>query len=191
MFVYFRGAWPLATAVMTAALPPVRTHLDQEKTMTQRLNYIQQSPELFKAYLNFSQAIDGGAIERSLLDLVSIRASQLNGCAFCLDMHVKEAKLHGERELRLYHVAIWRESTLFSPRERAVLEWTETLTQLPPHGVPDDVYARVREQLSEKELSDLTFAVMGINGWNRANVAFRTVPGSADKMFGLDKAGLE
>jgi len=191
MFVYFRGAWPLATAVMTAALPPVRTHLDQEKAMTQRLNYIQQSPELFKAYLNFSQAIDGGAIERSLLDLVSIRASQLNGCAFCLDMHVKEAKLHGERELRLYHVAIWRESTLFSPRERAVLEWTETLTQLPPHGVPDDVYARVREQLSEKELSDLTFAVMGINGWNRANVAFRTVPGSADKMFGLDKAGLE
>lgn len=191
MFVYFRGAWPLATAVITAALPPVRTHLDQEKAMTQRLNYIQQSPELFKAYLNFSQAIDGGAIERSLLDLVSIRASQLNGCAFCLDMHVKEAKLHGERELRLYHVAIWRESTLFSPRERAVLEWTETLTQLPPHGVPDDVYARVREQLSEKELSDLTFAVMGINGWNRANVAFRTVPGSADKMFGLDKAGLE
>lgn len=191
MFAYFRGAWPLATAVMTAALPPVRTHLDQEKAMTQRLNYIQQSPELFKAYLNFSQAIDGGAIERSLLDLVSIRASQLNGCAFCLDMHVKEAKLHGERELRLYHVAIWRESTLFSPRERAVLEWTETLTQLPPHGVPDDVYARVREQLSEKELSDLTFAVMGINGWNRANVAFRTVPGSADKMFGLDKAGLE
>lgn len=191
MFVYFRGAWPLATAVMTAALPPVRTHLDQEKAMTQRLNYIQQSPELFKAYLNFSQAIDGGAVERSLLDLVSIRASQLNGCAFCLDMHVKEAKLHGERELRLYHVAIWRESTLFSPRERAVLEWTETLTQLPPHGVPDDVYARVREQLSEKELSDLTFAVMGINGWNRANVAFRTVPGSADKMFGLDKAGLE
>ncbi len=159
--------------------------------MTQRLNYIQQSPELFKAYLNFSNAIDGGAIERSLLDLVSIRASQLNGCAFCLDMHVKEAKLHGERELRVYHVAIWRESTLFSPRERAVLEWTETLTQLPPHGVPDDVYERVQAQLSEKELSDLTFAVMGINGWNRANVAFRTVPGSADKAFGLDKAGLE
>ncbi len=181
----------MAAAVITAALPPVRTHLDQEKAMTQRLNYIQQSPELFKAYLNFSQAIDGGAIERSLLDLVSIRASQLNGCAFCLDMHVKEAKLHGERELRLYHVAIWRESALFSPRERAVLEWTETLTQLPPHGVPDDIYTRVREQLSEKELSDLTFAVMGINGWNRANVAFRTVPGSADKMFGLDKAGLE
>ncbi len=191
MFVCFRGVWPLAAAVITAALPPVRTHLDQEKAMTQRINYIQQSPELFKAYLNFSNAVAGGGIERSLLDLVSIRASQLNGCAFCVDMHVKEAKMHGERELRLYHVAIWRESTLFSPRERAALEWTETLTQLPPHGVPDDVYERVRAQLSEKELSDLTFAVMGINGWNRANVAFRTVPGSADKVFGLDKAGLE
>lgn len=187
----FGGVRPAAAAVITRARGTVRSHFDQEKAMTQRLNYIQQSPELFKAYLNFSNAIDGGAIERSLLDLVSIRASQLNGCGFCLDMHVKEAKLHGERELRVYHVAIWRESTLFSPRERAVLEWTETLTHLPPHGVPDDVFERVRAQLSEKELSDLTFAVMAINGWNRANIAFRTVPGSADKAFGLDKAGLE
>src|SRR5262249_24558773 len=127
----------------------------------------------------------------ALEDLVNIRASQLNGCAFCLDMHVKQAKIHGERELRLHHVATWRESTLFSARERAALEWTEVLTKLPDHGVADEGYARVTAQFSEKELSDLTFVVMTINGWNRANVAFQTVPGSLDKPFGLDKAQLE
>jgi alkylhydroperoxidase family enzyme len=87
-------------------------------------------------------------------------------------------------------VAIWRESTLFSPRERAALAWTEVLTRIPEHGVPDELYARVREQFSEKELSDLTYAIMAINGWNRANVAFQTVPGSSDKAFGLDKSNL-
>ena len=85
-------------------------------------------------------------------------------------MHVKEAKIHGERELRLYHVSIWRESPLFSARERAALAWTEVLTQLPPHGVPDEIYNQVRAQFSEKELTDLTFLVMGINAWNRVNV---------------------
>jgi alkylhydroperoxidase family enzyme len=105
-------------------------------------------------------------------------------------MHVKQAKMHGERELRLHHVAAWRESTLFSPRERAALAWTEALTKLPDHGVPDDVYDRVRTQLSEKEISDLTFAVMTINAWNRLNVGFKTVPGSSDAALGLDKAGL-
>ncbi|MBB5215286.1 carboxymuconolactone decarboxylase family protein [Parapusillimonas granuli] len=158
--------------------------------MTQRINYIQQSPELFKKFLEFSNALKNSAIEEAIRDLVSIRASQLNGCGFCLDMHVKEAHIHGERPLRLYHVATWRESTLFSPRERAALAWTEVLTKLPDHGVPDEIYERVLTQFNEKELSDLTFAVMVINGWNRANVAFRTVPGSADKAFGLDKANL-
>lgn len=158
--------------------------------MTQRINYIQQSPELFKKFMEFSTALANSAIETSIRDLVSIRASQLNGCGFCLDMHVKEARIHGERELRIYHLATWRESTLFAPRERAALAWTEALTRLPEHGVADDIYERVREQLSEKELSDLTFDVMAINAWNRANVAFKTVPGSADKAFGLDKANL-
>jgi len=158
--------------------------------MSARLNYFQQSPELAKKFLEFSNVLQTSAIEQGIRDLVNIRASQLNGCAFCLDMHVKEAKIHAERDLRVHHVAIWRESTLFSPRERAALAWTEVLTQLPPHGVPDDVYDRVRTQLSDKELSDLTFQVMAINGWNRANVAFRNVPGSQDKAFGLDKAGL-
>jgi AhpD family alkylhydroperoxidase len=158
--------------------------------MTQRINYIQQSPELFKKFMEFSTALKNSTIEEPIRDLISIRASQLNGCGFCLDMHVKEARIHGERELRIHHLAAWRESTLFSPRERAALAWAEVLTNLPVHGVPDEIYERVRTQLSEKELSDLTFDVMAINAWNRANVAFTTVPGSADKAFGLDKANL-
>jgi len=134
--------------------------------MTQRLNYIQQSPELFKKFVEFGNLIKDGSIEESIGDLVAIRASQMNGCGFCLDMHVKQAKIHGERELRIYHIATWRESTLFVPRERAALAWTEVLTRLPEPGVPDELYERVREQFSEKELSDLSFVVAAINGWS-------------------------
>ena len=156
-----------------------------------RLNYAQQSPELVRKLQELSMAIaNSGHIDPTLSYLVDIRASQMNGCAFCLDMHVKEAKLHGERELRLHHVAIWRESPLFTPRERAALAWTEALTDIAPSGISDELYAEAREQFSEKELSTLTFRVMGINAWNRANVAFRTPPGVHDKAFGLDKAGL-
>ncbi|GAB3627400.1 alkylhydroperoxidase [Pandoraea terrae] len=158
--------------------------------MTQRIDYMKQSPELFKKFVEFSLALKQSAIEESIRDLVDIRASQINGCAFCVDMHVKEATMHGERPLRLHHIATWRESTLFSPRERAALAWTEILTQIPAQGVPDDVYERVRTHLSEKELSDLTFLVMSINAWNRVNVGFRLVPGAYDKAFGVDKAGL-
>ena len=158
--------------------------------MTQRINFIQHSPDLYKKLVEFGKAIDAGAITQTIRDLVAIRASQLNGCAFCLDMHVKEAKLHGERELRLYHLPAWRESALFEPKERAALAWTEVLTRLPDQGVADDIYERVRTQFSEKELSDLTFAVMSINAWNRINVAFRTVPGTADAFYGLDRAKL-
>ena len=158
--------------------------------MTQRIDYQKQSPELFKKFVEFSLALKHTAIEESIRDLVDIRASQINGCAFCLDMHVKEATMHGERPLRLHHLATWRESTLFSPRERAALAWTEILTQIPALGVPDEVYERVRTQLSEKELSDLTFMVMSINAWNRVNVGFRVVPGTYDKAFGVDKSGL-
>jgi len=158
--------------------------------MTQRIDYQKQSPELFKKFVEFSMALRHSLIEESIHDLVNIRASQINGCAFCVDMHVKEATIHGERPLRLHHIAIWRESTLFNLRERAALAWTEILTQLPAQGVPDDVYERVRTQLSEKELSDLTFLVMSINAWNRVSVGFQTVPGSYDKAFGLDKSGL-
>jgi len=159
--------------------------------MTQRLNYAQQSPEPFRKYLDFSNALNNGAIEESIHDLVNIRASQINGCAFCVDIHVKQARMRGERELRLHHLAIWRESNLFDARERAALAWTEVLTRLPEGGVPDDIYEPVRGEFSEKELADLTFCVMAINGWNRASIAFKNEPGSADKVFGLDKAGLK
>ena len=155
-----------------------------------RLSYSERSPALFRKFLDFSMALQASSIEQPLRTLVEIRASQINGCAFCLDMHVKQARIHGERELRVHHVAIWRESPLFSPRERAALAWTEALTRIPELGVEDEVYERVRTQLSEQELSDLTFEIIAINGWNRANVAFRTLPGTLDKTWGLDKAGL-
>ncbi len=158
--------------------------------MTQRIDYQKQSPELFKKFVEFNNAMKDSAIEESIRDLVVARASQINGCTVCLDMHVKQATIHGERALRLYHLAAWRDSTLFIPRERAALAWTEILTQLPAQGVPDDIYERVRGQLSEKEISDLTFLVMAINAWNRINVGFKTVPGTYDKAFGLDKARL-
>jgi len=158
--------------------------------MSQRIDAFKHSSNLFQKLIEFSTAVDGCGIEKKTLLLVSIRASQINGCAFCLDMHVKEAKLNGERELRLYHVSTWRESALFDPRERAALAWTEALTKLGEHGVPDEIYESVLTQFTEKELSDLTFAVMAINAWNRLNIAFRKIPGSADAAFGLDKANL-
>lgn len=159
--------------------------------MQLRSHYAKHAPELVRKLTELGQRAAGGTLEPILCDLVHIRASQLNGCAFCLDMHVKEAKIHGERELRLYHVAIWRESPLFSDRERAALEWTEALTKLSEGGVSDESYERVRAQFSDKELSELTFAVGIINTWNRLNVAFHTPPGALDAAYGLDKAGLK
>ncbi len=158
--------------------------------MTQRLNYQALSPELAKKYLDFSLANKHSTIEESTRLLVEIRASQINGCAFCVDMHSKQAKITGERELRLYHLPIWRESPLFSDRERAALEWTEALTTLGAHGVSDDIYAAVRAQFSEEEITDLSFQVVAINGWNRLGVAFRNVPGSLDGAYGLTRANL-
>ncbi|MDH7799320.1 MULTISPECIES: carboxymuconolactone decarboxylase family protein [unclassified Beijerinckia] len=155
-----------------------------------RLNYGALSPDQLKKYLEFSQAAAKGAIEPKLVHLVELRASQVNGCAFCVDMHVKQLKIAGESELRLHHVVIWRESPLFSARERAALEWAETVTQLPPHGISDAVYERVRAEFSDKELSDLTLVVVAINGWNRMSIAFQSVPGSMDAAYGLTKAGL-
>jgi AhpD family alkylhydroperoxidase len=158
--------------------------------MTQRINYAEQSSEYFKKFAAFSTSLNGSSIEEGIRHLVEVRASQMNGCGLCVDMHIKQATIHGERALRLHHLAIWRESTLFAPRERAALAWTEVLTRIPEHGVSDEIYDRVRTQLSEKEISDLTFIVMSINAWNRANVAFKTVPGSFDAAYGLGKANL-
>lgn len=156
-----------------------------------RLNHAALSSELFKKLADVNLTLARrGHVDAALLHLVDVRASQLNGCSFCLDMHSKQARLHGERELRLYHLAAWRESPLFNARERAALAWTEALTRLAPEGISDALYAEVREQFDEAALSDLTYQVMLINAWNRAGVAFRTLPGSLDKAYGLDKAGL-
>jgi AhpD family alkylhydroperoxidase len=158
--------------------------------MTARLDYMNRSPELFKMLVDITRATKLTQIEERIIDLVAVRVSQLNGCTFCVDMHTKEARMHGERELRLYHLPAWRESTLFNPRERAALGWAEAATRLPERGIPDDLYELVRTQWSEKELSDLTFVVALCNAWNRLNAAFRPVPGSLDTSFGLDRARL-
>jgi len=158
--------------------------------MTQRIDHLKLQPALAAKLTALTLAVTKSGLPKPLLSLVEIRASQLNGCAFCLDMHVKEATIQGERPLRLHHIAIWRESTLFDERERAALAWTEALTQLGPDGVSDQTYNRAREQFSQEELVALTYMVMVINAWNRASIAFRSEPGSADALFGLGKAGL-
>jgi len=159
--------------------------------MTQRLNHMEVSPVLFDKMAALSQATkQETSLEESLLHLVDMRVSMLNGCAFCVDMHAKEAKINGERELRLYHLAIWRESPLFSDKERVALAWAEKLTQVSQTEISDEFYQETRDVLSEQELSDLTYAVVSINAWNRLAVGFSMVPGSADEFFGLDKANL-
>lgn len=161
--------------------------MDPTTSLQPRLDPGALAPALFKKYLDFALAV---TLDEGLDVLVDIRASQLNGCGFCLDMHVKQARIAGERELRLHHVAIWRESPLFSAKERAALAWTEALTRLGTEGVGDADYALAREHFAEQALVALTFRVMAINGWNRLNVAFRATPGSRDRVYGLDKAGL-
>jgi AhpD family alkylhydroperoxidase len=117
-------------------------------------------------------------LERPLLDLVRLRASQLNGCAFCIDMHWKDLRAAGEREQRLYGLDAWRETPFYSERERAALAWTEAVTFITDGHVPDDVYAQARQHFGEAELADLTLAVVAINGWNRLAISFRSVPGT-------------
>ncbi|WP_313645887.1 carboxymuconolactone decarboxylase family protein [Pseudomonas sp.] len=158
--------------------------------MNNRIDYFKLSPQASNKLVELTLQLSKKPLMVDVAHLIMLRASQLNGCAFCVDMHVKEAKIHGERELRLHHVAVWRESQLFTPLERAALEWTEALTQLSPHGISDSLYARAREQFSEHDLSDLSFLIVAINGWNRLNVAFQAIPGSSDELFGLSQANL-
>ena len=145
--------------------------------MTQRINYVHQAPELFKKFVEFGGLVKDSTIEEKIHDLVSIRASQINGCGFCLDMHIKQATIHGERPLRLHHLAIWRESTLFEPRERAALAWTEALTLLSDTGAPDETYEAMAREFDPAEQVALTLAIVAINGWNRLNIGFRTPAG--------------
>ena len=158
--------------------------------MNPRLDYYSASPKAMKAMIAMEALTSSLSIEPALLHLVKIRASQLNGCAFCTDMHSVDARRLGETDRRLYSIVVWRDSNFFNPRERAALAWTEALTHLGPQGVPQDVYDAVHRELTEKEMSDLGFLIITINGWNRMCVAFQTTPGSCDAAFGLDKAGL-
>ncbi len=117
-------------------------------------------------------------LEPSLLDLVKVRASQINGCAYCIDMHTKDARARGETEQRLYELDAWRETPFYTDRERAALAWTEAITLIGEGHAPDEVYEQAREQFGEKELVDLTLAIVAINGWNRLAIGFRSVPGT-------------
>lgn len=146
--------------------------------MEARLNPFDLAPEAVKALQTLEGYVRRSGLEKSLLELVKTRASQINGCGFCLDMHTKDARAAGETEQRLYCLSVWRECPFYTDRERAALEWTEAVTRVADSHVPDDVFDRVRAQFSEKELVDLNFAVVAINAWNRIAVPFRTVPGT-------------
>ena len=140
----------------------------------QRLDHKAASPEGYQKLLAVSAFLAHSGLEENLRELISIRASEINGCAWCLDFHTKRARHRGETEQRIYLLSGWRDAPVYSPRERAALEWTEALTLIAGHPVPDDVYERARERFSEAELANLTIAVGLINVWNRINVAFRT-----------------
>ncbi|HEY5210645.1 MAG TPA: carboxymuconolactone decarboxylase family protein [Stellaceae bacterium] len=145
--------------------------------MTALLNYAKAAPESYQAMLKFSNAAHQVALEPALLELVRVRASQLNHCAFCLDMHTIDARAAGETEQRLYAVAAWEEAPFFTPRERAALAWTEAVTRLTDGPVPEALYHETREHFGEKEIVDLTLAIIAINGWNRLAGVFRTEAG--------------
>ena len=145
--------------------------------MTRRVNYLTASPDGFKAMRQLQAHIDNCGLEHGLLELVKIRASQINACAYCLDMHSKDARAAGETEQRLYLLDAWREAPFYSPRERAALAWTEALTRIAGNDVADALYAEVRAQFSDKELVDLSLAIIAINGWNRLAIPFRSEPG--------------
>ena len=145
--------------------------------MKQRLNYFEVDPKLMHAMFALGAPVAQSGLETSLIDLINFRVSQLNGCAYCLDMHSKDLRAAGETEQRLYLLEAWRESPFYSERERAALAWAEAVTLLTNKDVPDDVYEQARSQFNEHELAMLTLAVVAINSWNRLNIAFRTTPG--------------
>ena len=145
--------------------------------MEQRLDYWKAAPEGATAFKHFNDYVENCGLEHALLELVKMRSSQINGCAYCLDMHSKDARAAGETEQRLYGLTAWHEAPFFSDRERAALAWTEAVTLISQGPIEDELYAQVRAQFSEKEIADLTFAVVAINGWNRFAIPFRTPVG--------------
>lgn len=146
--------------------------------MEPRIDYTQKGKGAFTALFGLSKYLSKSTIEKNLLHLIELRVSQLNGCAFCIDMHSKDLRHSGETEQRLYLLDAWREAPFYTDRERAAFAWAEALTTLPNREVSDEVYEIARSQFSEEELIDLTFAVTTINTWNRFNIAFRTPAGN-------------
>ncbi len=146
--------------------------------MEQRIIWVQQSAGGFKAMLGLQGHVNNSGLEHSLLELVKMRVSQINGCAYCLDMHFKDATAAGETAQRLYLLDAWREVTFYSERERAALEWAESLTLVRDSHVPEDIYESVRRHFSEQELINLSLAIVAVNGWNRLQIAFRAETGS-------------
>ncbi len=147
-------------------------------TLTARLNYSKSAPGVYQAMDAHEQYLATCSIERPLLLMVQLRASQLNGCAYCIDAHWKDLRALGESEHRLYSLPVWDEVSLYSERERAALRWTEAVTLLADDRVPDAVYESVGPHFSDRELADLTFAIASMNSWNRLSVAARLVPGT-------------
>jgi AhpD family alkylhydroperoxidase len=155
--------------------------------MTQRVNFAQVSPAVAKAMFGMQAAVNHSGLEHSLLRLLEMRASQINGCAYCLDMHSKEALAQGETDQRLFLLDAWREAPLYTERERAALLWCETLTLIAEKGAPDEVFAELRKEFSEEEIVNLTLAIVAINSWNRFMIGFKAdvgnyQPGDAEKV---------
>ncbi len=147
--------------------------------MEPRIDYAKVvSSGAFQAMAGLERQVRASGLEHTLIGLVRMRASQMNGCAYCLDMHSKDARAAGETEQRLYALNAWRETPFFTERERAALEWTEALTNIAANHAPDELYARVCEHFTKDELIDLSLAVVAINSWNRLAIGFRSVPGS-------------
>ncbi len=146
--------------------------------MSARLDYKQFAPEGYRAMLALNRFVESSGLEHSLMELVKIRASQINGCAYCLDMHTIDARAAGESEQRIHVLPAWREAPFYSDRERAALEWTEALTLVHETEAPDSAYEVVRKHFSEEEIVNLSLAIVAINGWNRLCVGLRAVPGT-------------
>lgn len=144
--------------------------------MTVRMAFHEAAPGVLRAMLGVSGALEETVIEPELRELIDLRASQINGCAYCLDMHARQLRARGEPEHRLYVLDAWRDAPFYTEREQAALAWTEAVTRLDNSEVPDEVYAQARAQFDERELAELTLAVIVINGWNRLNIAFRNGP---------------
>jgi AhpD family alkylhydroperoxidase len=144
--------------------------------MKPRMNYYQAAPETVNALMALENQVTSSGLEQSLIELVKTRASQINGCAFCINMHTQDARKHGETEQRLYLLNAWREAPVYTERERAALAWTDALTLISETHAPDDVYQEVRAQFSEAETVNLTMLIATINAWNRLAISFRSMP---------------